>query len=79
MLLFLSDSQNIRNEHTLCVVDNIQGDGNQIILKLVLREDRQSMDERNWNLANTLSEGSNWTLLKVCSLENFNRSYVGYD
>ena len=37
------------------------------------------MDERNWNLANTLSEGSSWTLLKVCSLENFNRSYVGYD
>jgi len=37
------------------------------------------MDERNWNLANTLTEGSGWTLLKVCSLENFNRSYVGYD
>ena len=26
-----------------------------------------------------LSEGSTWTLLKLCNLENFNRSYVGYD
>jgi len=79
VIALIKDSPNINNEHALCVVDSIQGEGNQIILKVVLRE-RQRQDERNWNVFNALAEGSgHWTLLKVCSLENFNRSYVGYD
>ena len=45
----------------------------------MLRENKQTLDERNWNLRNLLSENSSWVLLKVCNLENFNRSYVGYD
>ena len=79
MIAFISDSPNLRHEHALCVVDSIQEEGNSIILKIVLRE-RQRQDERNWNIFNLLAEGyGKWTLLKVCSLENFNRSYVGYD
>ena len=41
--------------------------------------DQKHLDERNYNLINLLTEGSNWTLLKICNMENFNRGYVGYD
>ena len=79
LLAFLRDSPDIKNEHALCVVDSLQGEGNQVIIKIVLNQDIRRLDERNWNVMESLSEGSGWTLLKICSLENFNRSYVGYD
>lgn len=79
VLAFPNDSTSLEHEHALCVVDSLQDEGNQVILKIVLRESRQTIDERNWNLRNLLAEGSSWTLLKVCNLENFNRSYLGYD
>ena len=52
----------------------------EVVLKFVLRETNTKLaDQRTRNLIHCLTEGSSWTLLKVCSLENFNRSYVGYD
>lgn len=78
VVAFPSDSTDIKNEHMLCVVDSIQEEEKQLILKIVLR-DQKNLDERNYNLMNLIAQDSNWTLLKVCSLENFNRGYVGYD
>lgn len=78
VVAFPSDSVDIKNEHMLCVVDSIQAEERQVILKIVLR-DQKNLDERNYNLMNLIAQDSTWTLLKVCSLENFNRGYVGYD
>lgn len=60
----------------LCVVDSTH-DG-LLIVKIVLK-DVTELDERNYNLYNLLTKQSDWTILKICSLENFNRSYVGFD
>ena len=83
VLAFPSDSVGqggFESKHMLCVVDSIQAEENQIILKIVLRETNPAtVDQRTRNLMRNLSEGSTWTLLKLCNLENFNRSYVGYD
>ena len=79
MLAIPGETESIENEHMLCVVDSISEEENYIILKIVLREGRQFIDERNRFLLRSLAEDGHWTLLKVCSLENFNRSYVGYD
>lgn len=47
----------------------------------MLREtaDPAQIDTRTKNLMRSLAQGSTWTLLKLCNLENFNRSFVGYD
>lgn len=42
-------------------------------------KDVSDLDERNYNLYNLLTKNSEWSILKLCSLENFNRSFVGYD
>jgi hypothetical protein len=60
----------------LCVVDSTHE--GLLIVKIVLK-DVTELDERNYNLYNLLTKQSDWTILKICSLENFNRSYVGFD
>ncbi|MFO0118223.1 MAG: hypothetical protein ACK521_11630 [bacterium] len=60
----------------LCVVDSSNDD--LLIVKIMLK-DVNELDERNYNLYNLLTKSSEWTILKVCSLENFNRSFVGFD
>ena len=58
----------------LAVVDSSQD--NLVIVKIVLR-DANDLDERNYNLYNTLTQASEWQIVRICSLENFNKSYVG--
>jgi hypothetical protein len=60
----------------LCVVDSTHE--GLLIVKIVLK-DVTELDERNYNLYNLLTKQSDWKILKICSLENFNRSYVGFD
>ena len=62
LLAFLRDSPDIKNEHALCVVDSLQGEGNQVIIKIVLNQDIRRLDECNWNVMESLSEGSGWSL-----------------
>jgi len=47
-----------------------------LIAKIVLR-DASDLDERNYNLYNMLSQGSQWQVVRVLSLENFNKTYIG--
>lgn len=58
----------------LAVVDSCQD--NLLIAKIVLR-DAADLDERNYNLYNMLSQGSQWQIVRVLSLENFNKTYIG--
>jgi hypothetical protein len=60
----------------ICVVDSVQE--SLVIVKIILKE-VNDLDERNYNLYNLLTKNSEWTLVKLCSLENFNRSFVGFD
>ena len=60
----------------LCVVDSTHE--GLLIVKIVLK-DVNELDERNYNLYNLLTKSSDWSILKICSLENFNRSYIGFD
>ena len=72
------DDSDIENKHMLCVVDSVVDD--LVILKNVLLPlDAKVCDERNYNMYMFIKPQSQWTLLRVCSLENFNRSYVGFD
>lgn len=69
-------SKEPETQHMLCVVDSTHE--GLLIVKVVLK-DVDELDERNYNLYNLLTKSSDWTILKICSLENFNRSYVGFD
>jgi len=69
-------SKSPETQHMLCVVDSVHEE--LIIVKIMLK-DVNDLDERNYNLYNLLTKNSEWSILKVCSLENFNRSFVGYD
>ena len=73
------DTNEIEQRHMLCVVDS--SDENIIYLKNVLQPmDPKILDERNINMYKLLRKpNSQWTLLKVCSLENFNRAYLGFE
>ena len=58
----------------LAVVDTCQE--NLLIAKILLR-DANDLDERNYNLYNMLTKSSQWQIVRILSLENFNKSYVG--
>ena len=58
----------------LAVVDSVVE--NLLIAKIVLRE-ADDLDERNFNLYNMLTSNSEWQIVRICSLENFNKSYIG--
>lgn len=58
----------------LAVVDSVVE--NLVIAKIVLRE-ADDLDERNYNLYNMLTSNSQWQIVRVCSLESFNKSYIG--
>jgi hypothetical protein len=62
------------NKHMLAVVDSCVE--NLLIAKVVLRE-ADDLDERNYNLYNMLTADSKWQILRLCSLENFNKSFIG--
>ena len=49
---------------------------NLLIAKVVLRES-DDLDERNFNLYNELTAESKWQIVRLCSLENFNKAYIG--
>ena len=49
---------------------------NLLIAKIVLRE-ADDLDERNYNLYTLLTQGSEWHIIRLCSLENFNKSFIG--
>ena len=77
-----SDENEIRQGHMLCVVRKVEG--KLVLLKNVLQEieteeGQKNCDERNYNMYKHLKKGSTWTLIKVCSLENFNRAYFRFD
>ena len=73
-----SESDEIEQRHMLCVVGFI-GE-NVVTLKNALMPADSRIDQRNYNmLLFTGKKDSKWTLLKICSLENFNRSYAGFD
>jgi len=68
--------ESLKNKHMLAVVDSsVEG---LLIIKIVLRE-VDDLDDRNYNLYSILTANSEWKILRVCSLENFNKSYVGFD
>ena len=72
------ESDEIEQRHMLCVVGFI-GE-NVVTLKNALMPADSRIDQRNYNmLLFTGKKDSKWTLLKICSLENFNRSYAGFD
>lgn len=58
----------------LAVVDT--ANENLLIVKIVLR-DSTNLDERNYNIYNSLSQDSLWQIARLCSLENFNKSHIG--
>lgn len=58
----------------LAVVDSSQD--NLVIVKIVLR-DANDLDERNYNIYNNLTQSSEWQVVRICSLDNFNKAYVG--
>jgi hypothetical protein len=58
----------------LAVVDSCVE--NLLITKVVLR-DANDLDERNFNLYQMLTQSSQWQIVRLCSLENFNKSYIG--
>jgi hypothetical protein len=93
VLAVYAGSKSMETQHMLCVVDSVHGDDDEnagkknqqqdgqaslVIVKIVLR-DAKDLDERNYNLYNLLTKSSDWILVKICNLENFNRSYVGFD
>ena len=49
-----------------------------LILKIILKE-ADDLDDRNFNLYKNLGLNSDWVILRICSLENFNKSYIGFD
>lgn len=69
-------SKTPHNQHMIGVVDSVNE--GLVIVKIMLK-DVNELDERNFNLYNLLTKNSEWAILKVCSLENFNRSFVGFD
>lgn len=58
----------------LAVVDSCVE--NLLITKVVLR-DSDDLDERNYNLYNMLTPQSQWQIVRLCSLENFNKAFIG--
>lgn len=60
----------------LAVVDS--SDQGLVILKIVLK-DVEEIDIRNYNMYSNLKPESDWVILRICSLENFNKSYIGMD
>ena len=76
------DEDEIKLGHILCVVRKVEG--KLILLKNVLQEieteqGQKDCDERNYNMYKYLKRSSKWSLLKICSLENFNRAYIRFD
>jgi hypothetical protein len=76
VIAIYAGSKTPESQHMLCVVDSSNED--LLIVKIMLK-DVNELDERNYNLYNLLTKSSEWVILKVCSLENFNRSFVGFD
>ena len=72
------ETDEIEARHMLCVVGFV-GE-NAVTLKNALMPAAEGIDERNYNMRLfTGRKDSKWTLLKICSLENFNRGYAGFD
>ena len=79
-----AETISIENKHMFCVVDSINAPDNLIYLRNVMEMDSKLISEREYSIiGNRLirdkPQGAQWTLLKVCSLESFNRSYLGFD
>jgi hypothetical protein len=60
--------------HMLGIVDT--ANDALLVAKIVLR-DATDLDERNFNLYNSLTKESVWNVARLGSLENFNKSQVG--
>lgn len=73
-LLVIFNCEDPTQRHMLAVVDSAVE--NLLIAKVVLRE-ADDLDERNYNLYNMLTSNSQWQVVRICSLENFNKSYLG--
>ena len=73
------DSDEIEQRHILCVVGFV-GENEVTLKNALMTPDDPRIDQRNFNmLLFTGKKDTKWTLLKICSLENFNRGYAGFD
>jgi hypothetical protein len=61
-------------KHMLAVCDSSVE--HLLVVKFVLR-DAATLDERNKNLYTMLVKDSKWQILRLCSLENFNKACIG--
>lgn len=63
-----------QHKHMLAVCDSSMQ--NLVIVKTIIR-DVDDLDERNYHLYRMLEKDSHWQIVRLCSLENFNKSFIG--
>lgn len=71
-LVFNGDAP--EQKHMLAVCDSSVE--HLLVVKFVLR-DAANLDERNKNLYTMLVKDSSWQIVRLCSLENFNKACIG--
>jgi len=72
-------SEDVATENFLGIVDKIEEEKGLIVVKMTMKPGKEELTKRQGKMHSLLKKNTDWVMLRVCSLQNFTRSYQSVD